>query len=207
MCGLDAGNIEIRKDLTFSGMFSSRGTFASRLPAALNARRQRPGAASPAQLIEVASVSRCRATRGWCRVGALSALQKPALPGTMHQTKARPHAPALTWTDLPSVVAVTEGRLRTRKPFIHAVVAVPSVVAVQMSTPRSANPANALPTVPGSWAKAGPHGSTVQPIMMFVRQPMYQKRLDFFDKPVKAAIDKFNPRFRYHMRNILEGKA
>lgn len=60
---------------------------------------------------------------------------------------------------------------------------------------------------PGIWSKSGTHGSTVKPIMMFVRQPTYQKRLDFFDKPVKAAIDKFNPRFRYHMRNILEGKA
>jgi hypothetical protein len=60
---------------------------------------------------------------------------------------------------------------------------------------------------PGIWAKSGIHGSNVKPIMMFVKQPTYQKRLDFFDKPVKAALAKFNPRFRYHMRNILEGKA
>lgn len=60
---------------------------------------------------------------------------------------------------------------------------------------------------PGIWSKSGIHGSKVQPIMMFVRQPTYAKRLDFFDKPVKAAVDKFNPRLRYHMRLILEGRA
>ncbi len=36
--------------------------------------------------------------------------------------------------ELFSVVAVTGGRLRTRKPFIHAVVAVFSVVAVKNTT-------------------------------------------------------------------------
>ena len=59
---------------------------------------------------------------------------------------------------------------------------------------------------PGIWAKSGTHGSNVQPILMFVRQPNYIKRLDFFGKPVKAATDKFNPRLRYHMRLILEAK-
>jgi hypothetical protein len=61
---------------------------------------------------------------------------------------------------------------------------------------------------PGIWAKTGIHGSMVKPIIMFVKKPHYgSPRLDFFDQPVKDAIAKFNPRFRYHMRNILEGKA
>lgn len=59
---------------------------------------------------------------------------------------------------------------------------------------------------PGIWSKTGIHGSDVKPIIMFVRQPTYRKRLDFFDKPVKAAMEKFNPRFRYHMRTIIESK-
>lgn len=69
--------------------------------------------------------------------GASSALQMPALRGTGHQTKAGPDVNGLTRKDLPSLVAVTEGRLRTRKPFIHAVVALPSVVAVKNTTTRS----------------------------------------------------------------------
>lgn len=59
----------------------------------------------------------------------------------------------------------------------------------------------------GIWSRSGIHGSNVKPIMMFVRTPSYTKRLDFFGKPVAAAVAKFNPRFRYHMRNIIEGKA
>ena len=59
---------------------------------------------------------------------------------------------------------------------------------------------------PGIWSASGTHDVKVEPILMFVKQPSYRKRLDFFDKPLKAAIDKFNPRFRYHMRTIIEGK-
>jgi hypothetical protein len=59
----------------------------------------------------------------------------------------------------------------------------------------------------GIWAKTGTHGSDVKPIIMFVKQPTYRKRLDFFGKPVKAGTEKFNPRLRYHMRTILEAKA
>lgn len=57
---------------------------------------------------------------------------------------------------------------------------------------------------PGIWSRSGIHGSNVKPILMFVRQPSYQRRLDFFDKPIQAAKNKFNPRLRYHMRTILE---
>jgi hypothetical protein len=60
---------------------------------------------------------------------------------------------------------------------------------------------------PGIWSRTGTHGSDIKPILMFVKTPKYGKRLDFFDKPVKAALDKFNPRFRYHMRTILEAGA
>ncbi|MEY2686592.1 MAG: hypothetical protein RL375_790 [Pseudomonadota bacterium] len=58
----------------------------------------------------------------------------------------------------------------------------------------------------GIWSRTGIHGSNVKPILMFVRTPNYPKRLDFFDKPVAAAMAKFNPRFRYHMRTILEAR-
>jgi hypothetical protein len=47
------------------------------------------------------------------------------------------HAPGRLRKDLPSLAGVTEGRLRTKNPCIHAVVALPSLVAVQMSTTRS----------------------------------------------------------------------
>lgn len=59
---------------------------------------------------------------------------------------------------------------------------------------------------PGIWAKSGIHGVDLKPILMFVKRPTYRQRLDFFDRPVKAALAKFNPRLRYHMRNILEGR-
>ena len=55
----------------------------------------------------------------------------------------------------------------------------------------------------GIWSRTGIHGSNVKPILMFVRTPTYRKRLDFFDKPVAAALAKFNPRLRYHLRNII----
>jgi hypothetical protein len=47
------------------------------------------------------------------------------------------HIPGQLRKDLPSLAGVTEGRLRTKNPCIHAVVALPSLVAVQMSTTRS----------------------------------------------------------------------
>lgn len=57
---------------------------------------------------------------------------------------------------------------------------------------------------PGIWAKSGTHGSNVQPILMFVKSTNYAKRLDIFEKPVQDALAKFEPRFRYHMRNLIE---
>ena len=93
----------------------------------------------------MASVSRCRAAgRRWC-ARAITALQMPAFTGTRYQSKARPHALALTRNGFVPVVPVTEDRLRTRKPSIHAVVPVSSVVPVKMSIPRS----QSLPNVPG----------------------------------------------------------
>jgi len=56
----------------------------------------------------------------------------------------------------------------------------------------------------GIWSRSGIHGSTVKPIVMFVRTPTYSRRLDFFGKPVQAAIAKFNPRLRYHLRTTIE---
>ena len=57
---------------------------------------------------------------------------------------------------------------------------------------------------PGIWAKSGTHGSNVRPILMFVKGTNYSKRLDIFDQPVKDALAKFEPRFRYHMHNLIE---
>ena len=57
---------------------------------------------------------------------------------------------------------------------------------------------------PGIWAKSGTHGSSVKPILMFVKGTNYAKRLDIFEKPVQDALAKFEPRFRYHMRNLIE---
>lgn len=57
---------------------------------------------------------------------------------------------------------------------------------------------------PGIWSKTGIHGVDVKPILMFVRQPSYRKRLDFFGKPKEAAVAKFNTRLRFHMRTLLE---
>lgn len=56
----------------------------------------------------------------------------------------------------------------------------------------------------GIWSRTGIHGSNVKPILMFVRTPSYSKRLDFYGRPVKAALDKFNPRLRYHLRTTIE---
>jgi len=81
------------------------------------------------------SVSRCRAAGGGGRKSFIRA-KKTGFARTRHQTKARPHAIAHTWKDLSPVVAVTEDTLRTRKPFIHAVVAVSPVSPVQNTTPR-----------------------------------------------------------------------
>ena len=46
-----------------------------------------------------------------------------------------PHSDGLGWKNLSSLVAVNQDALRTRKPFIHAVVAVFSVVAVKNTSP------------------------------------------------------------------------
>ncbi len=101
----------------------------------------------------MASVSECRAAgRRWL-AGVIAALQIPAFTGTRYQSKARPHALALTRNGFVPVVPVTADRLRTRKPSIHAVVPVSAVVPVQNTTPRSTSPADALAACPaaGCW--------------------------------------------------------
>lgn len=62
---------------------------------------------------------------------AFPALQISGNTCTRHQIKGQPYFSGLTRNELPSVLQATEGRLRTRKPNIHAVVAVFSVVAVK----------------------------------------------------------------------------
>lgn len=64
-----------------------------------------------------------------------------------------------------------------------------------------------LHLAPGIWAKSGIHGSTLKPILMFVKGTNYAQRLDIFGKPVEDALAKFEPRFRYHMRNIIEAAS
>jgi hypothetical protein len=70
-------------------------------------------------------------------VGAwvLFALYLPVLRVSQHQKSAGQNRNGLMRNELFSVVAVAGGRLRTRKPFIHAVVAVFSVVAVKNTPP------------------------------------------------------------------------
>lgn len=93
----------------------------------------------------MASVSLCRAAGRRWGAGAFSALEMRVMLGARHQGKAGLHLHGLTRTALSAVQGVTEDRLRTRKPFIHAGVAVSAVSAVPMSTPRGQSPADVLP--------------------------------------------------------------
>ncbi|MGH6625159.1 MAG: hypothetical protein ACRECD_01205 [Burkholderiaceae bacterium] len=47
---------------------------------------------------------------------------------------------------------------------------------------------------PGIWARTGIHGSDIKPILMFVRAPNYQTRLDFFGVS-RPTIDQEFPKF------------
>ena len=95
----------------------------------------------------VACVSLCRTAAVRWGTGAFPALQMRVMFGTRHQGKAGLHVHGLTRTELSAVEGVTADRLRTRKPFIHAVVAVSPVSAVQISTTRGQSPADALATL------------------------------------------------------------
>jgi hypothetical protein len=59
----------------------------------------------------------------------------------------------------------------------------------------------------GIWAARGTQDVDVQPVLLFVPVPSYKARLDFFGEPIKAAQAKFNPRLRYRLRNIIEGRG
>lgn len=59
---------------------------------------------------------------------------------------------------------------------------------------------------PGIWQASGTHDVKVEPILMFVRKATYRTKLDFYDTPAKDAVDKFNPRLRYHLRRVIEGQ-
>lgn len=72
--------------------------------------------------------------RRWC-AGAFFALQNYATPDGIHQGKASPYANGLTWNELPSVVAMTEGNCGQIKFNVISVVALPSIVAVQNTIP------------------------------------------------------------------------
>jgi len=59
----------------------------------------------------------------------------------------------------------------------------------------------------GIWSRSNINGFIIKPIVMFVRTPTYSRRLDFFKKPVSAALAKFNPRLRYHLRTTIERRT
>lgn len=54
---------------------------------------------------------------------------------------------------------------------------------------------------PGIWAKSGTHGSNVQPVLMFVRTPAYQVRLDLRRVIAQSQVqERFASRLRYRIR-------
>ena len=59
------------------------------------------------------------------------------------------------------------------------------------------------PLAPGIWAKSGIHGSEVKPILMFVRNPTYKARFDFFGVATKAAQAAFPAAFETRMAAAL----
>ncbi len=79
----------------------------------------------------------CRAADRRWGAEAFLALQIPGTACPRHQSKGRVHFIGLTRNELPSLLQATEGRLSTRKPNIHAVVAVFSVVAVKNTITRT----------------------------------------------------------------------
>ncbi len=88
----------------------------------------------------------CRREAAEC--GALSAQKPPMFSNSRHQGTQGVCFFELIRNGLSSVRRVTEDRLRTRKPFIHAVVALSSVVAVQMSLTRRRAPMRAVLVTP-----------------------------------------------------------
>lgn len=106
----------------------------------------------------MARVSVCRAACGRRCGRASPALQNLPLHGTKQNTRPTTTRPR-TIAELNALTFLqTAGRLRTRKPFIHAVVAVPSVVAVQKAPPRSQRPARS-PAKPARRLFAGAWGT------------------------------------------------
>jgi hypothetical protein len=58
---------------------------------------------------------------------------------------------------------------------------------------------------PGIWAKSGIHGSTVRPVLMFVRSPAYVPRLSLEKVIQKSQLQaKFETRLRYQIRTAVE---
>ena len=99
----------------------------------------------------MARVSVCRAACGRRCGRASPALQNLPLHGTKQNTRPMTTRPR-TIAELTALTFFqTEGRLRTRKPFIHAVVAVPSVVAVKKTPPEANDPPEVLQNLPGGW--------------------------------------------------------
>lgn len=58
---------------------------------------------------------------------------------------------------------------------------------------------------PGIWAKSGIHGSSVRPVLMFVRAPSYAARLSMDDVIKKSDLQgEFEKKLRYHIRSAVE---
>lgn len=59
----------------------------------------------------------------------------------------------------------------------------------------------------GVWAASGTHDAHVRPVLLFVDRPIYRPRLDFHGAPVRVARERFNSRFRFRMRQIVEARS
>ena len=58
---------------------------------------------------------------------------------------------------------------------------------------------------PGIWAKSGIHGSSVKPVLMFVRAPSYAARLSMEEIATKNNLQaEFEKRLRFHIRSAVE---
>lgn len=56
----------------------------------------------------------------------------------------------------------------------------------------------------GIWSRSGTHGSNVQPVLMFVRQPMYAQRFDFFGVGERVVRQEIPAMHAGYLRQALE---
>lgn len=56
---------------------------------------------------------------------------------------------------------------------------------------------------PGIWSSTGIHGSDVKPVLMFVRKPMYSKRLDYLEIAQRTVAETYPPAFRTRLAEAM----